>query len=69
MIVLVLVAGLALFAVLASRFGADSRETERIGWIVERPRPLAARERAKALRARTEAPPEQHCSRPAVQTM
>jgi hypothetical protein len=37
--------GLAVFAVLAARFGADSRETERTGWFVERPWPERLRGR------------------------
>ncbi|MFY9779912.1 MAG: hypothetical protein WAJ85_05310 [Candidatus Baltobacteraceae bacterium] len=68
MVVMVLTGSLALLAVLAIRFGADSRETERLGWIVERPQPLRARARAKALRAASGAPAPR-CPQPAVQTV
>ena len=37
---------LALLGILANRFGADSRETVRSGWIVERCRPFPAAARA-----------------------
>ena len=52
MIAMVLTASLAFLAFLAIRYGADSREGERTGWIVERPRPVRGGARAGAARAR-----------------
>lgn len=40
MIAMVLVLALVVLSWLAVRFGSDSREVGRSGWIIERPRPL-----------------------------
>jgi hypothetical protein len=63
---LMVVLGLALLSVLAVRFGADSRETERTGWIVERSQPLAAGALAASAQTRSSTPALRR-NRPAVQ--
>jgi hypothetical protein len=67
MIVTMLLAGLVLLAVLGSRFGADSRDVERTGWIAERPQPQRSAAPAGALQPHSE-PPSTRCPRPIPQT-
>jgi hypothetical protein len=63
MILMMLLAGLVLLAVLGSRFGADSRELERAGWIAERPQPERSPVPAGVVAPRSE-PPSERCPRP-----
>ncbi|MGP6191519.1 MAG: hypothetical protein ACLPSH_15885 [Vulcanimicrobiaceae bacterium] len=64
MIVMMLVAALASLSLLAARFGADSRDVERSGWIVERPQRV--RSGARVLQTGPYAPAARR-SRPAAQ--